>query len=96
MGGSAWELAGGSPPGSAHPDRAIGVYWPYATTLFDFVRRSMPLDVPRSLSDDQVYAVSAYVLHLNGLIGETEEMNATALPKVAMPNREGFVRIWPE
>ncbi len=96
IGGTAGELAGGSPPTSPHPDRTLGVYWPYATTVFDFVRRSMPLDAPRSLSDGQVYAVTAYLLRLNGLIGEDVEMNAKTLPEVKMPNREGFAKIWPE
>lgn len=96
MGGSAGELAGGSPLTGPHPDRTIGIYWPYATTIFDFVRRSMPLNAPRSLTDDQVYAVTAYLLHINGIIGERVEMNAKTLPEVKMPNREGFVRAWPE
>lgn len=95
-GGSAGELAGGSALGGPHPDRTVGNYWPYATTLFDFVRRAMPLNAPRSLSDDQVYAVTAYVLHLNGLIAEDAEMNARTLPAVRMPNRDGFIRIWPD
>ena len=95
-GGSAGELAGGSALNGPHPDQTVGNYWPYATTVFDFVRRSMPLNAPRSLSDDQVYAVTAYLLHINGLIGETAELNAKTLPEVRMPNREGFVRIWPD
>ena len=95
-GGSAGELAGGSALNGPHPDQTVGNYWPYATTVFDFVRRSMPLNAPRSLSEDQVYAVTAYLLHINGLIGETAEMNAKTLPEVRMPNREGFVRIWPD
>jgi len=94
-GGSAGELAGGSALNGPHPDQTVGNYWPYATTVFDFVLRSMPLNAPRSLSDDQVYAVTAYLLHLNGLIGESAEMSAKTLPEVRMPNREGFVRIWP-
>ena len=94
-GGSAGELAGGSALDGPHPDQTVGNYWPYATTIFDFVRRSMPLNAPRSLSDDQVYAVTAYVLNINALIGETAEMNAKTLPEVRLPNREGFVSIWP-
>jgi mono/diheme cytochrome c family protein len=95
-GGSAGELAGGASLTGPHPDKTIGTYWPYATTIFDFVRRSMPLDAPRSLADEQVYAVTAYLLHINGIIGEQVEMNAKSLPEVKMPNREGFVRVWPE
>lgn len=95
IGGSAGELAGGGSLTGPHPDRNIGTYWPYATTVFDFIRRSMPLDAPRSLNDDQVYAVTAYLLHINGIIDNRTEMNATSLPRVEMPNRHGFVQIWP-
>lgn len=95
IGGSAGELAGGGSLTGPHPDRNIGTYWPYATTVFDFIRRSMPLDAPRSLNDDQVYAVTAYLLHINGIIDDRTEMNATSLPRVEMPNRHGFVQIWP-
>ncbi|MGX2038901.1 c-type cytochrome [Methylocaldum sp. MU1018] len=96
LGGSAGELAGGGSLTGPHPDKNIGTYWPYATTLFDFIRRSMPLDAPRRLNENQVYAATAYLLHINGIIGERAEMNADTLPRVAMPNREGFVRIWRE
>lgn len=95
-GGTAGELAGGTGLTGLHPDKTIGTYWPYATTIFDFVRRSMPLNAPRSLSNDQVYAVTAYLLHINGIIGEQAEVNAKTLPEVKMPNREGFVQVWPE
>lgn len=96
MGGGAEELAGGAPPNSPHPDRTIGAYWPYATTVFDFVRRAMPINAPRSLSDGQTYAVTAYLLYLNGLIGEQAELDAKTLPAIKMPNRDGFRQIWPE
>ena len=76
------------------PVKTVGSFWPYATTLFDYTRRAMPLDAPMTLSDDEVYAVSAYILSLNGIIGETDEMNAQTLPKVQMPNRDGFVSDW--
>lgn len=94
-GGSAGELAGGSALNGPHPDQTVGNYWPYATTIFDFTRRSMPLNAPRRLSDDQVYAVTAYLLHINGIIDAGAEMNARTLPEIRMPNREGFTRIWP-
>jgi len=94
-GGSAGELAGGSALNSAHPDQTIGNYWPFATTIFDFVRRSMPLNAPRSLSDDQVYAVTAYLLQINGLLDEDAVLDPKSLPAIRMPNREGFIRIWP-
>ncbi len=73
------------------PVKTVGSYWPYATTLFDYVRRAMPYDHPRSLSADEVYSVSAFVLYLNGIVKETEELNEKTLPQVKMPNRDGFV-----
>jgi cytochrome c len=80
---------------SKTPVRTIGSYWPYATTVFDYVRRSMPYIQPHSLSNDEVYAVTAYLLHLNGIIGEGDEMNAQALPKVKMPNLPNFIVVYP-
>jgi S-disulfanyl-L-cysteine oxidoreductase SoxD len=80
---------------SKAPVRTIGSYWPYATTIFDYVRRSMPYIQPQSLSDNDVYAVTAYLLHLNGIIGETDEMNAQTLPKVKMPNQPNFMVVYP-
>lgn len=71
--------------------RTVGSYWPYATTLFDYVRRSMPTTAPQTLSNEEVYAVTAYVLHLNGIVGPEAVMNAATLPSVKMPNRDGFV-----
>jgi mono/diheme cytochrome c family protein len=73
------------------PLRTVGSYWPYATTLFDYTRRAMPITNPLSLTNDEVYAVTAYVLYLNGIIGESAEMNARTLPQVRMPNRDGFI-----
>ena len=94
LGGSAEELAGAKHSlTDANPDKTIGTYWPTATTLFDFVRRSMPPAAPGSLSNDQTYAVCAYLLNLNAIIAESVEMNALALPQVKMPNREGFIRV---
>jgi mono/diheme cytochrome c family protein len=69
----------------------VGSYWPYATTLFDYIRRAMPTTNPMSLSDSEVYAVTAYVLHLNGIVGEAVVLDARTLPQVKMPNRDGFV-----
>jgi mono/diheme cytochrome c family protein len=80
---------------SKAPVRTIGSYWPYATTVFDYVRRSMPYVQPQSLSDDEVYAVTAYLLNLNGIIGENAEMNAQTLPKVKMPNQPNFILVYP-
>lgn len=73
------------------PQKSVGSYWPYATTLFDYTRRAMPLQNPKTLTDDEVYAVSAYILFLNGIIAENAPMNAQTLPLVKMPNRDGFV-----
>ena len=80
---------------SKAPVRTIGSYWPYATTVFDYVRRSMPYIQPQSLSDDEAYAVTAYLLHLNGIIGDGDEMNAQSLPKVRMPNQANFIVVYP-
>ena len=86
------QLVGGS--GSLKGDqpaiKTVGSYWPYATTLFDYVRRAMPFNAPKSLTDDEAYAVSAYILHLNGIIGYEDVVDAHSLPKVVMPNRNGF------
>ena len=73
------------------PVKTVGSYWPYATTVFDYVNRSMPFDHPRSLAADDVYAVTAYVLYLNGLVEQGRELNEKTLPRVKMPNRDGFV-----
>jgi S-disulfanyl-L-cysteine oxidoreductase SoxD len=70
--------------------KTVGSYWPYATTLFDYIRRAMPLPQSKSLSNDEVYAVAAYLLNLNGVIGETDTLDAKTLPQVKMPNRDGF------
>ncbi len=97
VGDTADELAGGRMPlDSDTPDKTIGTYWPYATTLFDFIRRSMPATAPGSLADAEVYALTAYLLWLNQVIGRETVMDAKTLAAVKMPNREGFVRMWPE
>jgi S-disulfanyl-L-cysteine oxidoreductase SoxD len=73
------------------PVKTVGSYWPYATTLFDYVRRGMPWNETKSMSNDELYAVSAYILHLNGVIGAADVLDAQSLPKVKMPNRDGFI-----
>jgi S-disulfanyl-L-cysteine oxidoreductase SoxD len=73
------------------PVQTIGSFWQYATTLWSYIRRAQPFDNPGSLTPDQVYAVTAYLLHRNGIIGEQDVMDATTLPRVQMPNRDGFV-----
>lgn len=74
----------------------IANYWPYATTLFDYIRRAMPWQQPRSLPDQDVYALTAYILAQNKLIANSDVINAETLPKVRMPNRNGFITRFPE
>ena len=96
VGGPNDRLVGGQGTlASKTPVRTIGSYWPYATTVFDYVRRSMPFFQPHSLTDSEVYAVTAYLLSLNGIIGEQDVMNAETLPKVKMPNRDNFILVQP-
>jgi cytochrome c len=71
--------------------QTVGSYWPYATTLFDYIRRAMPFTAPESLTDDQVYAVTAYILRLNEIVPDGTVLDAASLPQVQMPNRNGFV-----
>jgi cytochrome c len=95
-GGRAARLIGGPAKASLDGGKTIANYWPYATTLFDFIRRAMPFTQPRSLTDQEVYSLVAYLLAENKLIGETDEINATTLPKVRMPNRDNFVVRFPD
>jgi S-disulfanyl-L-cysteine oxidoreductase SoxD len=76
--------------------KTIENFWPYATTLFDFIRRGMPWTQPRSLTNDEVYALTAFILAKNKLIGEADVMTAETLPKVQMPNRNGFIIRFPD
>ncbi|MGB7988291.1 MAG: cytochrome c [Candidatus Methylophosphatis roskildensis] len=92
-GGSGGHLVGPGPLTGEDADKTVGSYWPFATTIFDFTRRSMPMAEPGSLSADETYALTAYLLHLNGIVAADMELNATALPRVKMPNRDGFVWI---
>lgn len=91
-GGLGDKLAGGKNTlASDKPVKTVGSYWPYAPTLFDYIRRAMPLTAPQTLSNDQVYAVTAYVLQLNGLVPDDATMDAKSLAAIRMPNRDGFV-----
>lgn len=72
------------------PLKTVGSFWPYATTLFDYIRRAMPHHAPQSLKADEVYSVTAYLLQLNGIVDATAEMNSQTLPKIELPNRKGF------
>jgi len=73
------------------PVKTVTSYWPYATTLFDYIRRAMPYDQPRTLSNDEVYSVAAFLLSLDGIVKENDELNAKTLPQIRMPNRDGFI-----
>ena len=91
-GGSAEELTGGHQDLTRDPpDQTVGSYWPHATTLFDFIRRAMPMHIPGSLSNDDVYALTAYLLHQNGVVDEEISLNAESLKNIKMPNRDGFI-----
>jgi mono/diheme cytochrome c family protein len=80
----------GTLAGETVPLKTIGSFWPYATTTFDYVRRAMPLNEAKSLTDSEVYALVAYILQLNGIIGENDTIDAQTLPRIRMPNRGGF------
>lgn len=85
-------LAGGRGSlATAKPLKTVGSFWPYATTLWDYVNRAMPFDRPGTLPADEVYAAVAYVLRLNDIIADGDVIDATTLPKIRMPNRDGFV-----
>jgi cytochrome c len=76
--------------------RTIGSFWPYASTVFDYIRRAMPFLAPQSLSNDEVYAVTAYLLAENGVIEAGATLDARTLARVRMPNRDGFIMAYPE
>ena len=75
---------------TANPVETIGSFWPYATTIYDYVWRAMPFYAPGSLAPDEVYGLTAYLLYLNGIIGENDAINAQTLPQIRMPNCDGF------
>ena len=86
-------LAGGKGSlATPKPLKTVGSYWPYATTLFDYIRRAMPYDRPGTLTNDQIYALTAHVLQLNGIVAESDVIDAKTLPQVKMPNRDGFIK----
>jgi cytochrome c len=76
---------------TSSPIKTIGSYWPYATTLYDYIHRAMPFDAPQSLTSDEVYSVTAWLLHENGIIADDVVLDAISLPTIQMPNRHGFV-----
>ncbi|MBR1161265.1 c-type cytochrome [Bradyrhizobium elkanii] len=92
QGGVGDRLVGGQGTlASPKPIRTVGSYWPYAPTLFDYIRRAMPQNAPQSLSNEDVYAVSAYILSLNGIVPANAVLDAKSLATIKMPNRDGFV-----
>jgi len=76
---------------SANPVKTVNSYWPYATTVFDYIRRAMPITNPQSLQNDEVYALTAYILSFDNVVPKDAVLDANSLPKVQMPNRAGFV-----
>src|SRR5947208_3613053 len=91
-GGTGAPLVGGKGTlATARPLKTVGSFWPHATTVWDYVNRAMPFDQPGLLKPEEVYAVVAYILNLNGIIAQDVVMNASTLPTVKMPNRDGFV-----
>lgn len=78
------------------PVKTPASYWPTATTLFDYIRRAMPIAAPQSLTNDEVYAVTAYLLSVDGIVPADATLDAKSLPQVKMPNRDGFIRWWPK
>ena len=93
QGGIANRLVGGGGLDTKTPVKTVGSFWPYSTTIFDYTRRAMPHNAPQSLSSDQVYAATAYILFLNNIISKDALMDAKSLPLVRMPNRDGFIPI---
>jgi mono/diheme cytochrome c family protein len=96
-GGLGPALAGGQGTlkAPAQPVQTVGSYWPYPTMVFDYVRRAMPYAQPKSLTNDEVYAAVAYIFSINGIIKETDVLDKNTIMKVQMPNREGFVDLYP-
>src|SRR6266702_3743268 len=95
-GGVAAAVVGGGPIDRIEAVKTIRNFWGYSTTLFDFIRRAMPWQQPRSLTDDEVYALTAYILAENKLIRDADSMNSETLPRVRMPNRDGFIIRFPD
>jgi S-disulfanyl-L-cysteine oxidoreductase SoxD len=92
QGGIKDRLAGGQGSlATESPVKTVGSYWPYATTLFDYVHRAMPYQAPGSLSIDDTYAVAAYILNLNGILPSDGKLDKNSLPAIKMPNRDGFI-----
>jgi S-disulfanyl-L-cysteine oxidoreductase SoxD len=95
-GGEARALNAGPPAATLDGGKSIANFWPYATTVFDFIRRAMPPTAPNTLPAEEVYALTAYVLYLNEIIGENDVIDKDTLPEVRLPNRDNFIIRFPE
>lgn len=96
-GGLANRLVGGRGTlDTDEPVKTVGSYWPYATTAFDYIRRAMPYQAPMSLTNDEYYAITAWVLNRNDIIDADTRIDRRSLAEVEMPNRDGFVNAWPD
>lgn len=84
-------LVGGDMHSQDSPLKTVGSYWPHASTVFDFIRRAMPANAPKSLNAEEVYQVTAYVLYLNGIVEENTVLNKESLMAIEMPNKDGFI-----
>ena len=84
-------IVGGDMQSEGPPLRTVGSYWPYASTLFDFIRRAMPATAPKSLTNQQVWQVTAYVLYMNGIVEENTQINGETIREIEMPNANGFI-----
>jgi cytochrome c len=80
---------------SDYPEKTVNSYWPYATTLFDYIRRSMPPSAPFSLTPNEIYALCAYILNQDGILDSNTLLNEVSLPQVTMPNKDGFSTVYP-
>lgn len=96
-GGAGPRLVGGQGTlkAPAVPIQTVGSYWPYATTVFDFVRRTMPWNQPKTLTSDETYSLVAYILNMNGIVKDGDVLDKDTLPKIRMPNRDGFTELYP-
>ena len=93
-GGAANKLTGGTGSlNSSKPLKSIGSFWPHATTLFDYIRRAMPLNAPQSLTNEEVYALTAYILSINTVVDKNMAIDASNLAKIKMPNANGFIPV---
>ena len=93
QGGPANRLVGGGALNTDKPVKTVGSFWPYSTTIFDYIKRAMPHQAPQSLTNNQVYAATAYILYLNKIISADQVIDSKTLPLVKMPNREGFIPV---